>query len=147
MGIDPQLWGPSGWRFIHYVCLGAPEHLSPSEQKTYYNFLHSIQSVLPCGACRKHFQENLQKHPLTDKVLATQKSLFEWSVAMHNEVNAAHNKPLLTPEEALHSLFTLPPQEDAGKKKLYLILILILTLVAVTAIYIAFRGKQRNPPK
>ena len=141
MGIDPRLWGPSGWRFIHFVCLGAPEVLQPEQQKHYADFLHALAYVLPCGQCQMHYRENLRKHPLTSEVLATRASLFEWSVAMHNEVNKMHGKPLLTAAEALEKLMARHNDRNASGPSWVYITIVILLLVAIfMALVSVFRG-------
>ena len=113
MGIDPQLWGPSGWRIIHFICYGAPANLRTEHKVHYATFLRAMGNVLPCGTCRMHFAENLEKHPLTEEVLATRDSLFAWSVEMHNEVNRMHGKREWTPEEAVRELLKKEePQEQ-----------------------------------
>ena len=50
--MDPNIWGPSGWLFLHTITLMYPENPNPIEQKQYYDLFHSLQYTLPCPSCR-----------------------------------------------------------------------------------------------
>lgn len=97
MNISPEVFGPYFWGALHTACLGSrdPEALR--------NFVNSYPLVLPCGACRFHFEKVLAENPLpeSDNPIV----LFEWSVLVHNIVNAKIGKPTITPEAAFDALF------------------------------------------
>ena len=93
--ITPEVWGPHGWKFIHYVTLAYPEHPTPAQKEKYKAFLILLKDVLPCSLCANHYAENLQSHPLTDEVLSTKENLVKWGIEIHNIVNKSKNKPIL----------------------------------------------------
>ena len=64
----PDIWGPHGWRFLHYITLGYPNNPSQEDKNTYRNFINSFKEIIPCGLCKNHFKQNLLKNPLTDEV-------------------------------------------------------------------------------
>ncbi len=97
----PDVWGPPGWKFIHYVTMGYPNYPSEEIKKKYYNYFHALKHVIPCSICANHFTQNLEKLPLTDEVLSSRDNLMKWGVDMHNFVNKLHNKKEYSHEEAI----------------------------------------------
>ena len=101
--IQPNYWGPHGWKFIHYVALGYPENPDLQDKNNYKSFYQNLQMVLPCKKCQKHYQENLRKLPI-DKFLESKEKLFQWTVDIHNKVNEDLGKKIYSYEEAYHAL-------------------------------------------
>lgn len=101
MGLGPDIWGPSGWKFIHFITLGYPKNPTSDNKNNYKSFLTMISDILPCSLCSNHYKENLIKYPLTDDILSNKIKLFNWSVDMHNEVNKINKKPIVSYDEAL----------------------------------------------
>ena len=100
----PDIWGPHGWRFLHYITLGYPNNPSQEDKDTYRNFINSFKEIIPCGLCKNHFKQNLLKHPLTDEVMSGTLNLINWSIDMHNEVNKSNSKKTLTYEQGLQEI-------------------------------------------
>jgi len=93
--ITPEVWGPHGWKFIHYVTLAYPENPTQAQKEKYKAFLVLLKDVLPCSLCANHYAENLQKQPLTDEVMSTRENLIKWGIDIHNVVNESKNKPIV----------------------------------------------------
>jgi len=102
MGLGPDVWGPHGWKFIHFVSLGYPRKPTDDDKNNYKNFFYMIPNILPCSICSNHFKENLIKHPLTDDIMNDRIKLLNWSIDMHNEVNIINNKPIVDYEQGLN---------------------------------------------
>jgi hypothetical protein len=98
--ITPEVWGPHGWKFIHYVTLAYPENPTPAQKEKYKAFLVLLKDVLPCSLCANHYAENLQKLPLSDEVLSSKENLIKWGIDIHNIVNESKNKPIIKYVEA-----------------------------------------------
>ena len=64
MGLDPRIWGPKGWFFLHSIALNYPKNPTDHDKRNFKQFFESIQYVLPCPQCSQHYSENLQKNPL-----------------------------------------------------------------------------------
>ena len=97
--IKPNLWGPHGWKFMHYVSLGYPENPTDDNKNRYKNFYYSLQDVLPCEKCRENYKQNINKNPI-DPHLVNKESLIKWVIDIHNQVNIELNKPTLDYQEA-----------------------------------------------
>lgn len=98
--MEPSAWGPHVWSAIHLICLGAPVQLSDAEQEQYQQFINYLALVIPCATCRQHLKENLRAVPVA-KYLSGRDKLFEWSVRIHNLVNASLGKPEWNVDAAL----------------------------------------------
>lgn len=101
MGYSPSMWGKQAWHFIHLVALQYPEIPTQEDRDNYLAFFKSLQNTLPCPACSKHFQENMERMPIN---LDSREGLFKWTVDMHNEVNKKTNKRVLSYDEAKNHL-------------------------------------------
>jgi hypothetical protein len=103
MGLNPKIWGREGWRFIHFVAVT----YHPSKQEAYREFFQNLPDILPCPVCGEHFRSNMEKHPPNFK---DAKSLFKWTVDMHNLVNLENGKPKYSYKEAFNDLNASKPK-------------------------------------
>lgn len=94
--INPAIWGPNLWKFMHYLTLSYPENPTEEEKDRLYDFFEIIQTLLPCEKCRYNFKNHLEKTPLSDEILSTNISVVTWLFNLHNEVNKSLNKPELS---------------------------------------------------
>ena len=90
--ISPATWGPFFWHTIHIAALGYPIEPTYTEKKAAKDFYESLTSMLPCPVCRVHYTQMLQENPITP-FLDTRKTLFQWTVMIHNLVNKSLEKP------------------------------------------------------
>jgi hypothetical protein len=115
MGYPAELWGSEGWHFIHFICLNYPEQPTETDKNKYKQFFELLPVVMPCPPCGYHFEQNLIKYPIrTD----SKKELFEWSVDMHNEVNAINDKPILSYQQAYYEIWNNTKKRITPETKL-----------------------------
>jgi hypothetical protein len=100
----PDIWGPHGWKFIHYITLGYPNNPTEQDKKKYYNFFMSLSNVIPCSICGNHFKQHLEITPLDEESLKNKESLMAWGIKMHNHVNAKNNKKLQSIKDAIKAI-------------------------------------------
>lgn len=100
MGLTPDGWGPYFWATLHLSALGAPSTIDTIQASGLRSFYTALPWVIPCQSCSDHLKETLQKLPLTEEVLKGGASLFEWTVALHNEVNRLLGKNSVSVEKA-----------------------------------------------
>jgi hypothetical protein len=85
-GFQTAVWGPMAWIFLHMITL----NYDPKRKRDTYKFFKSLKGVLPCGACRKNFEEIIQrkdpKYKLTKEKFKNREVLTYWLFIVHNEV-------------------------------------------------------------
>jgi len=100
----PDVWGPHGWKFIHYITLGYPNQPSIEIKERYLNFFNSLKYVIPCSICGVNFIKHMEEYPLTDKILSNKTDFINWGILMHNLVNISNNKPQYSNAEGLAAI-------------------------------------------
>lgn len=90
--VEPSVWGPPFWQTLHYAALGYAPQPTPEQRAAYRGFFLAVGDVIPCPLCREHYKEHLREIPL-DEALDNNATLFEWTVRLHNSVNALGGKP------------------------------------------------------
>ena len=106
-GVPPSAWGPQVWRAIHLIALGCPPSLDASTAEAYRAFFTHLPDVLPCPSCAANYRRHLLELPIEPYLVSGEK-LFEWTVRLHNIVNAElrrpGSRPDWTPEQAREAL-------------------------------------------
>ena len=60
-GMMTAIWGPCLWHALHTMSFNYPTKPSYPDMIHYFNFFKSLKHVLPCGACRTNYADNLEK--------------------------------------------------------------------------------------
>ena len=140
MILGPDIWGPHGWKFIHYVTLSYPQNPTEENKTNFKNFFTLLQHVLPCKICANHYAENLKKLPLTDEVLSSRDSLVKCAIDIHNIVNESKNKPVMKYEDALNAINTNEECTEniiiiKNDNHIYYLLFVLFILIGIAIIY------------
>lgn len=88
---DPRIWGPDLWKTIHRFTLFYPDVPSEDDKKAAIEFFHSLMHLLPCPACRAHYEAH-HKASFTDEVVQSRETLVRWAYDLHNTVNRTLGK-------------------------------------------------------
>jgi Erv1 / Alr family len=143
ININPSNWGPSAWKFLHYVTLSYPDNPANTDKIKFYNFFINIKEILPCEKCRYNFNEHLKKYPLTDDVLSARFFVVNWLINIHNEVNISLGKPTMTYNQFLETYLNQNANntndnslENISTQTMIIILIIVLILILILAIKI-----------
>ena len=101
--VDPSVWGPPMWRTLHFIALGYPANPTPQVTAQYKAFFEAFGAVIPCQVCAVNYARHLREVPIDAFIHDSEKQhpLFEWSVHLHNTVNAENNKPFVSVQQAL----------------------------------------------
>ena len=144
----PEIWGKCAWKFLHMVTMDYPENPTNEDKQNYYEFLNSLQNVLPCGKCRNNMKQHLKKNPLTLDALSNRQKLIQWGIDLHNIVNHHTGKRMLTYNEAINEInkwtldkSTLPQPKKTTNIFYYLIVIIAIVIVCYLVYYYAMRNK------
>lgn len=94
-----KAWGKHFWYTLHFIALGYPKDPESSDIQRFKEFFENFHFVIPCKRCSKNYLLHLNELPI-DPYLSNTKLLFEWTVKLHNIVNAELGKKQWTIEEA-----------------------------------------------
>ena len=135
--MDPEIWGPHGWKFLHSMTLSYPDNPSENDRNNFSQFFNILKDVLPCEKCQLHFAKNLQTYPVENH-LENKESLFRWLVDIHNRVNVDNGKREYTYDEVTELYEKMYNKSDKGVfiSNKWLIIILISLLICLTIYYI-----------
>ena len=75
ININPQLWGPHLWKFMHYLTLSYPDNPTNIDMNKFKNFFTMIGEYLPCEKCRVHYKNHNNNFPLTENILSSKDNL------------------------------------------------------------------------
>lgn len=103
--MDPNIWGPHLWIFLHSMSFTYAENrlkATTKEKKHMYNFLESLQYVLPC-LCKYNYKKHFKNNPPR---LDTRRDLFEWLIDLHNVVNLDYNKKMVGKNVPMKRLYS-----------------------------------------
>ena len=92
--MNPELWGPHAWLFLHAVAESYPEKPKVAEQNNIVIFFDSLQHALPCPKCGVHYRQMLEESPVREHV-SSKETLVAWLVDIHNKVNKRLGKPIV----------------------------------------------------
>lgn len=90
--MDPRIWGPPAWTFLHSVTLAYPDNPTETDRINYANFFNNLQPVLPCLKCSNNYLTHIQEDPVENH-LTDKETLVKWLIEMHNKVNRLYDKP------------------------------------------------------
>lgn len=103
--MKPTLWGKYMWMSIHLIALGYPNNPTQADKNAYFSYFNELYKVIPCEVCAKNYLQHLSEIPLTEKVLSSRNTLFDWTVDLHNIVNKMLGKDVISKEHA-YNIFT-----------------------------------------
>lgn len=92
---DPEKSGSGLWFIIHTT---GKEANTEEKKKNFVSLIDSIAHNHPCGNCRSHMNEYLQRHPIKNFWVVYDESgkdigIFLWTFIFHNAVNSRIGKP------------------------------------------------------
>ena len=124
-GMMTNIWGPTGWVFLHAVTFGYPmdpakfdesNKLAPgTTMDRYKTFFETCGFVFPCRYCRESYQEFIADDP-PSKALENRESLTRWLWRIHERVNTKLQKKGITYEELVERYEAFRAKCDAKKK-------------------------------
>ena len=124
MVLDPKIWGPHYWFFLHTVALNYPLYPNDISKKKYYDFIENFPLFIPVPDIANSFSKILDEFPVTP-YLDSRESFIKWIHFIHNKVNINLNLPEQTLDESLKNYYelyrdekTLANKEIISKKKI-----------------------------
>ena len=94
-GLDPQIWGPHYWFFLHTISLCYPLRPNTITKKKYYDFIHNMHLFIPVENMSSEFSKLLNEYPVTP-YLDSRDSFIRWMHFIHNKINQKLEKPKIS---------------------------------------------------
>lgn len=133
--MNPKVWGPHAWIFLHSITLNYPLHPNKQVMKQYYNFFTNLMYVLPCDKCKKHYRQNLKKYPLTNKILSSRERLIKWLINIHNCVNETKQYSYDEMMDNYNNLYNNANNANNGLSLNMYIIIFVMIIIIVCVIF------------
>ena len=93
--LDPKIWGPHYWFFLHTVAMTYPHHPNAVTKKKYYEFVQNLPLFIPVEEISKEFEKMIDLYPITP-YLDNRDSFIRWTHFIHNKINEKLEKPQIT---------------------------------------------------
>jgi hypothetical protein len=93
--LDPKIWGPHYWFFLHTVAMTYPHHPNAVTKKKYYEFIQNLPLFIPVEQISKEFEKFIDLYPITP-YLDNRESFIRWVHFAHNKINEKLEKPQIT---------------------------------------------------
>jgi len=138
--INPQLWGPTFWKMLHFVILAYPHNPTYEDKANIQNFFYNFQHVIPCEKCRNNFKNHLVNHPLDEHALSSKTQLMLWLINVHNDVNIMLHKKVMPIGEAMDKINKLNSNSLSNNNTTIITLILLFILVVIMIVYVRYRA-------
>ena len=104
--LDPNVWGPHYWFFLHTVTLTYPEYPNDITRRKYYDLIMNMPLFIPNPEIGNHFAELLDKYPVTP-YLENRYSFQRWVFFTHNKISTHIGKPEIGHNEADNNYFKM----------------------------------------
>ena len=93
--LDPKIWGPHYWFFLHTIAMTYPHHPNAVTKKKYYEFVQNLPLFIPVEEISKEFEKLIDKYPITP-YLENRDSFTRWMYFIHNKINEKLEKPSIS---------------------------------------------------
>jgi len=116
--LDPTVWGPHYWFFLHTVALSYPHHPNAVTKKKYYEFIQNLPLFIPVETIGNNFEHLLDDYPVT-AYLDSRDSFVKWMHFIHNKINEKLEKPKITLNEFYFRYYEEYKPKDIKMKDYY----------------------------
>ena len=87
--LDPNIWGPHFWFFLHTLAISYPHHPNAVTKKKYYELIQNLPLFIPVESIGS------DEYPVT-AYLDNRESLIKWMHFIHNKINEKLEKPKIS---------------------------------------------------
>lgn len=116
--LDPTVWGPHYWFFLHTLALSYPHHPNSVTKKKYYELIQNLPLFIPIETIGNSFEKILDEYPVT-AYLDSRESFVKWLHFIHNKINEKLEKPKITLNEFYFRYYEEYKPKDIKMKDYY----------------------------
>jgi hypothetical protein len=138
--LDPTVWGPHYWFFLHTVAYHYPNTPNEVTKRKYYDLIQNLPLFIPRVDMGDRFSEMLDKYPVTP-YLDNRESFMRWVWFIHNKMNVHLEKDemtLWTAVDAYMAQFLPEPvsvSETTQLRKMVTVALMASTLLVVIYVF------------
>jgi len=139
--LDPKVWGPHYWFFLHTLAMTYPHHPNAVTKKKYYEFVQNLPLFLPVEEISGEFSKLIDKYPITP-YLDNRDSFVRWMHFIHNKINVKLEKPTISLSQFYENYYqeyktidTKNYESYAWKSKLLYLFIIISIISIIIYLY------------
>jgi hypothetical protein len=116
--LDPKVWGPHYWFFLHTLAMTYPHHPNAVTKKKYYEFIQNLPLFLPVEEISSSFSKLIEIYPITP-YLDNRDSFVRWMYFIHNKINEKLEKPQITLNEFYVNYYNQYKSQDEKLSEFY----------------------------
>ena len=116
--LDPTVWGPHFWFFLHTLSLTYPHRPNTITKKKYYELIQNLPLFIPVESIGNDFSKLLDEYPVS-AYLDSRESLIKWMHFIHNKINEKLEKPKITLNEFYLRYYEEYKPQDLKMKEYY----------------------------
>ncbi len=132
--LDPKVWGPHYWFFLHTLVMTYPNHPNAVSKKKYYEFIQNLPLFMPVEEIKGELSRLIEKYPVAP-YLDNRDSFVRWMHFIHNKINEKLEKPQISLNDFFIKYYDEYKSQDEKlaqyytiqKKIIYFVIILGLT--------------------
>jgi len=95
MGLEPGVWGPHFWFFLHTIALNYPKYPNAVTKKKYYDLIQNFHLFIPVENHANDFIKLLNMYPIS-AYLDNRDSFIRWVHFIHNKINEKLERPKIS---------------------------------------------------
>jgi hypothetical protein len=130
MGLDPKVWGPHYWFFLHTVAMCYPHRPNTITKKKYYEFIHNIPLFIPIEGIATYFSQLLDQYPVSP-YLDSRDAFIRWMHFIHNKINQRLEKPSISLSKFYENYYEQYKPNDLKMREYYKIRSKIIYFVII----------------
>ena len=131
--MNPEIWGPGAWIFLHTITLNYPNNPDIDVIDYHKNFFVLLKNIIQCEKCRLHYSQYLIDNPIDD-VLNNKQDFVIWLNKLHNEINVRNNKP----EMNIKNMIKLYKKKYSEKNNFKMYILILLFVIIIFLFYWLF---------
>jgi len=118
MGLDPSIWGPHYWFFLHTMAMNYPHYPNSGTKKKYYEFIQNFHLFIPVEQISKEFSNLIIEYPVVP-YLDNKESFVRWMHFIHNKINEKLEKPKISLGEFYKNYYEAYKPKEVKSREFY----------------------------
>jgi len=116
--LDPKVWGPHYWFFLHTVAMTYPHYPNTVTKKKYYEFIQNLPLFIPVEQISGEFSKIIDAYPITP-YLDNRDSFVRWVHFIHNKINDKLEKQPISLNDFFVKYYEQYKSEDIKLREYY----------------------------